>query len=306
MLSNSLNIKKQTENMIDSYAIHDTVTFTSSLGSVLRSVLDFDSYTTLSGSLDEETPNTVEEFMGFTKSHKKGETPKWERQAILDAKIEKARAKIESMPAGNFPDWDKQSNKQAFRIKKNIPDAKRQSPANSKHPFVSLEEDYEWGVRDYILSPFGFIVGALGALPKDTKGPDCALNTNNFRSFIIKGFEIGDQEQEEDGVETHFLAAESYHTAGSYLDEFGVFCQQSVTSTLSATYWTNLFSNWYIDIPVNLLYNAGFMWVDAINFIYYTPDTLEDGDWGYFASYLAGDFGIRIFYHDDTPQRVQV
>jgi len=28
MLQNSLNIKKQTENMIDSYAIHDTVTFT--------------------------------------------------------------------------------------------------------------------------------------------------------------------------------------------------------------------------------------------------------------------------------------
>jgi len=41
MLSNSLNIKSQTENMITSYAAHDTVTFTPSLGSIMRSILDF-------------------------------------------------------------------------------------------------------------------------------------------------------------------------------------------------------------------------------------------------------------------------
>jgi len=45
MLQNSLSIKKQTENMIKSYASHDTVTFTRSLGSVLRSILDFNMYT---------------------------------------------------------------------------------------------------------------------------------------------------------------------------------------------------------------------------------------------------------------------
>lgn len=55
----------------------------------------------------------------------------------------------------------------------------------------------------------------------------------------------------------------------------------------------------------NLLYNAGFMYVDAINYVFYTPYTLEDGDWAYFVSYLAGDFTIRLFYHDNTPQRVQ-
>ncbi len=34
-----------------------------------------------------------------------------------------------------------------------------------QHPFVSLGGDYEWGTQDYILAPFGFTVGALGALP---------------------------------------------------------------------------------------------------------------------------------------------
>lgn len=104
----------------------------------------------------------------------------------------------------------------------------------------------------------------------------------------------------------HFLAAESYHRAGSYLDEVGVFCQESVTSTLNTAYWNDLFANWYTKIPINLAYNAGNMWVDAINFIYYTPETLEDGDWGYFTSFLAGDFSLRIFYHDPTPQRVKI
>jgi hypothetical protein len=50
MLSNSLNIKSQTENMIESYDDHDTVTFTQSLGSIMRSILDFDSYTSVAGS----------------------------------------------------------------------------------------------------------------------------------------------------------------------------------------------------------------------------------------------------------------
>jgi len=63
MLQNSLSIKKQTENMIEAYAKHDTVTFTSSLGSVMRSVLDFNMYTSQAGSIEDETP-TVASFLG--------------------------------------------------------------------------------------------------------------------------------------------------------------------------------------------------------------------------------------------------
>jgi len=52
MLQNSLNIKSQTENMIEAYELHNTVTFVQALGSVLRSILDFDSYTSLAGALE--------------------------------------------------------------------------------------------------------------------------------------------------------------------------------------------------------------------------------------------------------------
>jgi len=72
MLQNSLNIKSQTENMIIAYELHNTVTFTQALGSVLRSILDFDSYTALSSSLtaDENKTPTKEEFLGISKAYK--------------------------------------------------------------------------------------------------------------------------------------------------------------------------------------------------------------------------------------------
>ena len=154
-----------------------------------------------------------------------------------------------------------------------------------------------------MLAPIGYTVGALGALPSDTDGPACSTNANSFRSYTLTGFELSEQEDELDDKDD-LLAIESYHRAGSYIDEMGVKCTSSIVGTLDSTYWNDFFGNWYTKLPVNLAYNAGFMWVDAVNYIYYTPETLEDGDWAYFVSYLAGDFSIRFFYHDPTPQRV--
>lgn len=93
MLSNSLNIKSQTENMIGSYAEHDTVVFTRSLASILKSVVDFDSYTSVAGSNSDYTPNTAE-FYGYTKKVTYVE-PKWERQATLDDKLAESKQRRE-------------------------------------------------------------------------------------------------------------------------------------------------------------------------------------------------------------------
>ena len=67
MLQNSLNIKSQTENMITAYETHQTTAFSQALGSVLRSILDFDSYTSVAGSLYSNEVPTHQEFMGQTK-----------------------------------------------------------------------------------------------------------------------------------------------------------------------------------------------------------------------------------------------
>jgi len=79
-----------------------------------------------------------------------------------------------------------------------------------------------------------------------------------------------------------------------------LFCFYAIETDLSEAHWTNLFSVWW-EIPVNLLYNAGHMWVDAINYIFYTPSTVPQGDWGFFVVYLIGDFAMRFFYRDETP-----
>lgn len=48
------------------------------------------------------------------------------------------------------------------------------------------------------------------------------------------------------------------------------------------------------------------MWVDVVNYVYFTEETVPDNDWAFFVSYLFGDFFIRIFYHDDTPQQIDL
>ena len=50
-----------------------------------------------------------------------------------------------------------------------------------------------------------------------------------------------------------------------------------------------------------MAYNAGYMWVDVVNYLYFTEETVPQNDWAFFVSYLVGDFAIRLFYHDDTP-----
>lgn len=62
MLSNSLNLKSQTERMIEAYELHDTESFAQSLGNIMRSILDFESYTSVaSASLESPTPD---QFLG--------------------------------------------------------------------------------------------------------------------------------------------------------------------------------------------------------------------------------------------------
>jgi hypothetical protein len=102
MLSNSLNIKSQTENMIDAYEIHQTETFIQALASVLRSILDFDSYSAVSSALttDEGKTPTKDEFLGMSKAYKKTVVPtKWERLAVTEARLVEAQSKMDENDA---------------------------------------------------------------------------------------------------------------------------------------------------------------------------------------------------------------
>ena len=89
MLQNSLVIKSSTEDMIEAYDTHNTVTFMKALGSVLRSILDFDSYTSISGSLESESMKTSSqnEFRGISKTN---QLKNWERRNETQERLNKA------------------------------------------------------------------------------------------------------------------------------------------------------------------------------------------------------------------------
>ena len=93
----------------------------------------------------------------------------------------------------------------------------------------------------------------------------------------------------------------------SFFDEIGMYCYWAFATQLTAEYFTQLFSpNYYAGcgILLNLAYNLGFMWTDAINYCFYTPATVPNGDWGFFTVFLIGDFLMRFFFRDENPQLI--
>lgn len=89
----------------------------------------------------------------------------------------------------------------------------------------------------------------------------------------------------------------------SFFDEMGSFCYWAFKNELSVSHFNKMFTTWW-QIPVNLLYNAGNMWINAVHYCFYTPNTVPNGDWGFFTFYLIGDTLMRFFYRDENPQLV--
>lgn len=136
------------------------------------------------------------------------------------------------------------------------------TPAYMK-PVVHLGEGYEWGVIDYVQSPFALLIGGLHALPDESFGFKCSKNTTSSRNSLLESIDYFTLGEDLEG----FTAL---HDSLSYFDEMDLFCYYAFANDLSEPHWINLFTVWW-EIPVNLLYNAGHMWVDAINYIFYTP-----------------------------------
>jgi len=83
--------------MIEAYDTHDTVTFMKALGSVLRSILDFDSYTSISASLGSESTKTPtqEEFHGISKAT--AELKNFERRNETQERINRAQEHLDEL-----------------------------------------------------------------------------------------------------------------------------------------------------------------------------------------------------------------
>ena len=86
MLANSVTIREDVEGMIEAFDTHDTESFVRDLGSILRAVLEFESYQA-AGSI---TDNPIE--LAFVKSVK--QPTKEQRAAKVEKQMKEAEARL--------------------------------------------------------------------------------------------------------------------------------------------------------------------------------------------------------------------
>lgn len=212
LLSQSINIKQEVENMIKAYGIHDTTSFVRGLGSILKSVLDFNSYET-AGSLSD---NPLE--MVFAKS--KREPTKHQRALRWEREKKEAEAKLTKI-----------------KVEKKRQSWIRAQSAISEgvHPLVALQgPDYRWGVSEIIQSPFALLIGAMHAFPDNSNGYKCSRNATELRAGIIKGIDFAE-------INETMSSAQSFYDGFKLFDESAVFCAQAIILDLGTNYWNDLF-----------------------------------------------------------------
>ena len=83
------------------------------------------------------------------------------------------------------------------------------------------------------------------------------------------------------------------YDAISFSDNIMESCYTTFSTEISVDYFEDF--KWYT-IPENLVYNIGYMWMDLVNYYFYTPATVPYKDWAFFIFYLSGDFIFRFFY----------
>lgn len=150
-------------------------------------------------------------------------------------------------------------------------------------------EGYNWGFRDFLFAPFASALGALNALGDISSAAYCSRYTLSARQYVYNAKPFFLEENKIDGYD-------QYHQALKYADNIAYSCYNAFSTEISVSHLKGLTSTWYA-VPVNLLYNFGYMWVDVINYIFYNKDNVPQGDWGFFFFYTWGDFFMRFLFN---------
>jgi hypothetical protein len=150
-------------------------------------------------------------------------------------------------------------------------------------------EGYNWGFGDLLQAPFATGLGALNALGQVSSASYCSRYTLSARQYVYDAEPFFAEDNALDGYDY-------YHQAGQYADNIAYACFNAFSSEISVSHIKSLTDQWY-NVPINLLYNFGFMWVDVINYIFYNYENVPQGDWGFFFFYTWGDFFMRFLFN---------
>lgn len=151
---------------------------------------------------------------------------------------------------------------------------------------------YDWTFWDYAQAPFALTVGALSALPDDSFGFACSIYVQSSRQYIESAREFFTEKEKLDGYT-------AIHDSLSFTGSLGNQCYYAFADQVTVDHFQKQVAE-PAEIGINLLYNMGTIWVDIQNWIYYTPLTVPQGDWGYFVLYLFGNAFMCIWYRDTS------
>ncbi len=127
-------------------------------------------------------------------------------------------------------------------------------------------DGYDWTLFGVVEAPFALLLGSLNALGGASSASYCSRYTLSARQLMLEAspyFAAG----------TPLDGFQQYHDAIAYVDNIGFSCYNAFASEINADHFQDLVSNWYA-VPVNLLYNFGYMWIDVVNYIFYNPTTV--------------------------------
>jgi hypothetical protein len=156
-------------------------------------------------------------------------------------------------------------------------------------PTLKTGAGYDWTIFSYVEMPIALLIGSLNALGTSSSSSYCSRYTLSARQLALEAGPYFEAGSPSDGYQ-------NYHDSISYLDNIAISCYKAFSNEISIDHIKGLVDPWY-GIPVNLLYNLGYMWIDYFNYRNYTYLTVPQQDWSFFLFFQVGDFFMRFLFN---------
>ena len=156
------------------------------------------------------------------------------------------------------------------------------------HSVEATDPDLTFRWYDPLNIAMGLLEGSMGAVPSSLYNYQCGKNATLARTYLMDTVTDFSKSEKTDGVKQ--LAKMLALT-----DDLTINCAQAIGDNANTNIYAIFTSN---QVFMNLLYNAGFMFTDILDLVYY--DSSNSNSYYYYASYRAGDFLVRFVYADTT------
>ena len=248
--------------MIDFSEAEDFVSYTQSLAGIISSIIYFESSTAASFKADPESPYFLDKY---GKMHRKDET-----QQFLDT-------------------YNTTYYRDMFLAVDSTIREKPEAPlVRQDEEVIEDEEAPKYNVTGFTFVQFyfGFLNGALNALPVGGNLYFCGKDLESQRLKLVSMYEFYEERQLTNAVTDGYNAM-------IYINPISVSCYYGALEYFNLEELGALFQEF--DILKNIIFNIGFMWTDILMLIVGRPGETET-DYGFYLAFYLGDFIFRFIF----------